>query len=79
MKNFTHDEINLTAIYDTGSREGTIKSLADMRGYLEQDEQELRTLTDSTISKLEASSDADYEALDLYPEFGEDEASDKVS
>lgn len=79
MKNFTHDEINLTAIYDAGSREGTIKALADMRGYLEQDEQELRTLTDSTISKLEAISDADYEALDLYPEFGEDEASDKVS
>ncbi|MBQ3802591.1 MAG: transposon-transfer assisting family protein [Oscillospiraceae bacterium] len=79
MKNFTHDEINLTAIYDTGSREGTIKSLADMRGYLEQDEQELRTLTDSTISKLEAISDADYEALDLYPEFGEDEASDNGS
>ena len=79
MKNFTHDEINLTAIYNTGSREGTIKALADMRGYLEQDEQELRTLTDSTVSKLEAISDADYEALDLYPEFGDDEASDKGS
>ena len=79
MKNFTHDEINLTAIYNTGSREGTIKALAYMRGYLEQDEQELRTLTDSTVSKLEAFSDADYEALDLYPEFGEDEASDKGS
>ena len=79
MKNFTHDELNLTAIYNTGSREGTIKALAAMRGYLEQDEQELRTLTDSAISKLKAISDAEYEALDLYPEFGDDEASDKGS
>ena len=35
MMNFTHDEINLMTIYNTGSRAGLIEELTAMRGYLE--------------------------------------------
>ena len=70
MEKFTFEETNLLCIYNgTGSREGVIAALTEMRGYLEQDEDELRTLTDSALSKLERMSDADFEALELVPDF----------
>ena len=70
--NFTFEEINLLCIYNTGSRQGLISALREMRSYLESDEAELRNLTDSALSKLEAMSDADFDALELAPDFGED-------
>ncbi len=70
MEKFTFEETNLLCIYNgTGSREGVIAALTEMRGYLEQDEDELRTLTDSALSKLERMSDTDFDALDLFPDF----------
>lgn len=45
MKNnpFTHEEINLMSIYNAeGTREGLIADLAEMRGYLDAEEAELR-------------------------------------
>lgn len=39
---FTHDEINLITIYNTGRHAGLIEELTAMRGYLEEDETELR-------------------------------------
>ncbi len=50
--NFTHDEINLMAIYNPGTREGLIAELTTMRKYLEPDEAELLRLTDSVLDKL---------------------------
>lgn len=69
MMNFTNDEMNLMCIYDTGSRAGLMKSLTEMRGELENDEIELRELTDSTLVKLSDMSDEDYTKLELYPDF----------
>ena len=71
--NFTNDELNLMCIYDTGSRAGLIEALTDMRGQLEDDETELMQMTDSALRKLNAMSDADYEALELYPDFNEED------
>ena len=71
MMNFTHDEINLMAIYNTGSRAGLIKELTTMRGYLEEDETELREMTDSAIAKLKRITDAEFDTLDLIPDFDE--------
>ena len=71
--NFTNDELNLMCIYDTGSRAGLIEALTDMRGQLEEDESELIQMTDSALRKLNAMSDADYEALELYPDFDEED------
>jgi hypothetical protein len=68
---FSNDEMNLMCIYNTGTREGTMDALVAMREYLEENETELRDLTDSVVEKLEEMSDAEFEALDLYPDFDE--------
>ena len=73
MMNFTHDEINLMAIYNTGTRAGLIDELIEMRKYLESDETELMSLTDSALAKLNLMTDAEFDALDLIPDFDETE------
>ena len=73
MMNFTNDELNLMCIYDTGTRTGLIEALTTMREQLEEDETELIQMTDSAIRKLNAMSDADYETLELFPDFDEEQ------
>ena len=79
----TYDEQQLMAIFNTGTREGTITAIQDMRGdrtgsisalqdmrrYLEADEIKLMALTNSTLKKLTAMTDAEFDALDLMPDF----------
>ena len=72
MMDFTNDEMNLMCIYDTGNRTGLINALSKMRKELSTDEIELRELTDSTLNKLSAMTDEDYEKLELYPDFDDD-------
>ena len=67
--NITFDEQQLMSLYNPGTREGLIAALTDMRGYLAADEAELRELTDSAIAKLNGMTDAEFEALDLFPDF----------
>ena len=69
--NFLNDEMNLMCIYDTGNRIGLMNALSEMRKELSSDEVELQRLTDSTLDKLAAMSDEDYEKLELYPDFDE--------
>ena len=67
--NITFEERQLMSLYNTGTRTGLIAALEEMRGYLAADETELRELTDSAIAKLRRMSDAEYDALDLFPDF----------
>ena len=67
--NFTFEEMNLMCIYTTGSRTGLMESLTEMRGHLEQDETELMELTDSALDKLRTMTDAEFDDLELYPDF----------
>lgn len=76
MGNFTFDEMNLMCIYNTGTREGLINALKEMRGYLEPDEAELLALTDSTLEKLSSMSGTEFESLELYPDFDDKEDED---
>lgn len=76
MGNFTFDEMNLMCIYNTGTREGLINALKEMRGYLEPDEAELLALTDSTLEKLSSMGDMEFEALEMYPDFDDKEDED---
>lgn len=76
MGNFTFDEINLMCIYNTGTRQGLMDALKEMREYLEPDETELMAITDSALEKLSAMTDADYAALELYPDFDDKEDAD---
>ena len=73
---FTRDEINLMCIYGSDSREELICTLLEMRKCLTQEENELRELTDSTISKLQKLSDTAFAGLDLFPDFTEQEDTD---
>ena len=66
---FTNDEINLMCIYNTGTREGLIAELTQMRGYLGAEETGLLALTDSTLEKLRNINDFEYAELDLFPDF----------
>ena len=66
MNNFTNDEMNLMCIYNTGSREGLMRELREMRGCIGA---ELLTMTDSTLQKLEKISNAEFAELELYPDF----------
>ena len=69
MLTFTPEETNLLCIYNTGSRAGLIEALTEMRGELTPEETELRELTESALSKLQAMSDAEFAELELYPDF----------
>lgn len=70
MENFTFEEKNLVCIYNSaGTREGVIAALTEMRGYLQPDEDELRSLTDSALGKLRVMPDEDFNAMDLTPDF----------
>lgn len=66
---FTFEEQELMSIYNPGTRRGLIQALNEMRTYLAEDEQELRTLTDSAVYKLSRITDDAFEELDLVPEF----------
>ena len=68
---FTKDELNLIGIYNAGSRKETIAALIEMQQYLEDDEADLRELTDNAVNKLEKISDEQFELLDLIPDFDE--------
>ena len=76
MMHFTQDEINLMAIYNTGTRKNLIEELTVMRKYLESDETELMELTDSALAKLNTLTDAEFDTLDLIPDFDETEDMD---
>lgn len=60
---FTTQEQILLCIYDAGSRVETLAQLRDMMGELTDEEQELRTMAESTISKLRLMTDAEYTEL----------------
>ena len=57
----TFDERMLMTIYNTGTRGGTIYNLKNMRICISQDENFLRNLTDSVLSKLDLMTEDDFE------------------
>ena len=73
MTTITYEEQQLMSIYNPGTRLGLIHSLVEMRTYLDKDEKELKDLTDSAIAKLNLLTDAEFSALDLIPDFDEEE------
>ena len=71
MDNFTFEEINLMCIYSTGTKDELIAELSAMKSHLQADENELMALTDTTIKKLQAISDAEFATLELLSVFVE--------
>lgn len=66
--NITYEQQQLMSIYNTGTRLGLIQALNEMRTYLDDDEQELKDLTENTIKKLQRMTDAEFKKLDLFPD-----------
>ena len=66
---FTKDELSLIGIYNAATRKDTIAALVEMRQYLDDDEADLRNMTDSAVQKLRKINDEQFEELDLFPDF----------
>ena len=64
---------SVVIIYNRDTRKELIDALDEMRGYLDEDEAELRELTGGTIGKLKNITDEQFAELSLIPDFGEDE------
>ena len=73
MMIFTNDEMNLMCIYDTGTRIGLIDAMSEMKKELAEEENELRDMTDSAINKLKDMTDEEYEEMEFYPDFDDEE------
>lgn len=69
MDVFTFEERNLVCVYNTGNRRGVIAALEEMKTYLQEDEEELRALTDSVIGKLAAMTDDAFFRIGALPGF----------
>ena len=63
MPHFTIRELNLICIYDTGTLAGLIATINEMASQLTEEEQELKTLSDSVLSKLNRMTDEEYAVL----------------
>ena len=73
MMNFTNDEMNLICIYAAGTRIGLIDAMSEMKKELAEEETELRDMTDSAIDKLKAMTEEEYEKMEFYPDFDDEE------
>lgn len=61
MTTFTMEEQNLICLYNPGTREGLMQELLEMKRALMSDEQELESLTQGVLKKLERMTDDEYE------------------
>lgn len=66
---FTRDERTLMMLYSPGTRSGLMESLSLMKEQLAEDEAELLILTESVLEKLSQMDDAEFDRLNLYPDF----------
>ena len=69
MRNFTQDERNLMMLYSPGTLPGLCEALRQVKEQLGEDEEELRTLVDTVLSKLSDIDEATFDRLNLYPDF----------
>ena len=74
MKPITYEEQQLMSIFNsTGTRQGLISELEEMRGQLTAEDADLKELTDSSLEKLREMTDEEYGTLDLLPDFSEED------
>ena len=65
-KSITFDEQEFLALYNSsGTRQGLIGALEEMRPHLGPEDAELKALTDSCIEQLKVMTDDEYLSLDL--------------
>ena len=59
------DENALIAIYKEDTRMGTIKAIKEMMAHLEEDETELRTLSENSIKHLESLTEKEFNEIEF--------------
>ncbi len=64
MNDLSYEENVMAVLYRRETREQTIAAMEEMKKVLKEDEQDLLKLTESTIRKLRAMSDEDFDAMD---------------
>ena len=65
-RGITFDEQEFMALYNaSGTRQGLIEALEEMRPHLGPEDAELKAFTESCLEKLNAMTDAEYLNLDL--------------
>ena len=65
-RGITFDEQEFMAIYNaSGTRQGLIGALEEMRPHLGPEDAELKAYTESCVAKLKAMSDAEYRGMEL--------------
>ena len=66
----TYEEQQLMALYNSGgTRTALIAELTEVREYLESEDSDMLELIDSTLTKLNAMTDAEFSALELFPDY----------
>lgn len=71
IEQFTVEEINLMCIFNTTGR---VALVDDLLGALDSfDEPELIEIAERVLVKLSKMTDADFAALEFYPEYGDEE------
>lgn len=74
MKPITYEEQQLMALFNSaGTRHGLISELEQMRGQLTPEDADLKELTDASLDKLRDMTDAEFDTLDLFPDFSEED------
>ena len=64
MIDLSYEENVMAVLYCRDTREQTIAAMEEMKKVLQEDEQDLLKLTESTIRKLRSMSDEDFDAMD---------------
>lgn len=64
MNDLSYEENVMAVLYRRDTREQTIAAMEEMKKVLQEDEQDLLKLTESTIRKLRSMSDEDFDAMD---------------
>ena len=64
MIDLSYEENVMAILYRRDTREETIAAMEEMKKVLQEDEQDLLKLTESTIRKLRSMSDEDFDAMD---------------
>jgi hypothetical protein len=73
---FTIEEVNLMCIFDTSSRAALMAELSAATP--EFDEPELVEIGESALARLRGLADTEFDALTLYPEYGDYDAEQEV-
>ena len=64
MNDLSYEENVMAVLYRRDTREQTITAMEEMKKVLQEDEQDLLKLTESTIRKLRSMSDEDFDTMD---------------